>query len=134
MKQAEDVMTVQAVPEDVPASTDHDLHEGPGLVQDTILNPLREGMTQIATAPPCVMVIFGVSGDLTSRKLMPSLYDLAMTSRLAEGFTIIGISRRDWSDEKFRDEMRAAVEAHARTPVTQARWDSFAKGLFYVCL
>ncbi|MGD9714845.1 MAG: glucose-6-phosphate dehydrogenase, partial [Thermomicrobiales bacterium] len=75
---------------DIPATLDHDLHEEPGAVFDAIANPLREGMTQIATAPPCVMVIFGVSGDLTSRKLMPSLYDLAMTSRLAEGFSIIG--------------------------------------------
>jgi len=132
MKQPEDMPAFPVVPDDVPASSDHDLHEMPGLVQDTILNPLREGMTQIATAPPSVMVIFGVSGDLTSRKLMPSLYDLAMTSRLAEGFTIIGISRREWSDEQFRGEMRVAVEENARTPVTQDRWDSFAKGLFYV--
>ncbi|MGE3796429.1 MAG: glucose-6-phosphate dehydrogenase, partial [Thermomicrobiales bacterium] len=117
---------------DIPATLDHDLHEEPGAVFDAIANPLREGMTQIATAPPCVMVIFGVSGDLTSRKLMPSLYDLAMTSRLAEGFSIIGVSRREWSDDQFRDEMRAAVEAHSRTPVTQDRWDSFASSLFYV--
>ncbi len=118
---------------DIPATSDHDLHEGPGVVFEQIVNPLREGMTQLATAPPCAMVIFGVSGDLTSRKLMPSLYDLAMTSRLAEGFSIIGVSRREWSDEQFRAEMRKAVEAHARTPVTQDRWDSFAAGLFYVC-
>ncbi len=117
---------------DFPAGSDHELHESPGLIEDLNLNPLREGMTQVSTAPPSVMVIFGVSGDLTSRKLMPSLYDLAMTSRLAEGFTIIGISRREWSDEQFRSEMRESVEANARTPVTQDRWESFAKGLFYV--
>ncbi|MEZ4498810.1 MAG: glucose-6-phosphate dehydrogenase [Thermomicrobiales bacterium] len=117
---------------DIPASSDHDLHDEPRIAFEQIVNPLREGMTQIATAPPCAMVIFGVSGDLTSRKLMPALYDLAMTSRLAEGFSIIGVSRRDWSDEQFRQEMRVAVEAHARTPVTQDRWDSFASGLFYV--
>jgi glucose-6-phosphate 1-dehydrogenase len=117
---------------DIPATSDHDLHDEPHAMFEQIVNPLREGMTQIATAPPCAMVIFGVSGDLTSRKLMPSLYDLAMTSRLAEGFSIIGVSRREWTDEQFRDEMRRAVEAHARTPVTQDRWDSFASGLFYV--
>jgi glucose-6-phosphate 1-dehydrogenase len=132
MSRTVDAPTLHVTPDDVPASSDHDLHELPGVIQDTVLNPLREGMTQIATAPPSVMVIFGVSGDLTSRKLMPSLYDLAMTSRLAEGFTIIGVSRREWSDEQFREEMRSAVEAHARTPVTQDRWESFAKGLFYV--
>lgn len=95
-------------------------------------NPLREGMGQIGTVPPCVMIIFGVSGDLTARKLMPALYDLAMTSRLPEGFSIIGVSRRDWSDEQFRKEMRSAIEAHAVMPVTQDRWESFARGLFYV--
>jgi glucose-6-phosphate 1-dehydrogenase len=118
--------------EDIPAGSDHGVHDIFDGGREAALNPLREGMNQVSTAPPCAMVIFGVSGDLTSRKLMPSLYDLAMTSRLAEGFTIIGVSRREWSDDQFRDEMRAAVEAHARTPVTNDRWNSFAAGLFYV--
>lgn len=53
---------------------------------------------------PAAMVIFGVSGDLTSRKLMPALYDLAVDSSLPEGFSIVGVSHRDWSDDEFRAE------------------------------
>ena len=78
------------------------------------------------------MVIFGVSGDLTSRKLMPALYDLAVGLPLPEGFSIVGVSRRDWSDEEFREKMREAVAASARTPVTEDAWQGFAKGLSYV--
>ena len=78
------------------------------------------------------MVIFGVSGDLTSRKLMPALYDLAVGQPLPEGFSIVGVSRRDWSDEEFREKMREAVAASARTPVTEDAWQGFAKGLSYV--
>ena len=78
------------------------------------------------------MVIFGVSGDLTSRKLMPALYDLAVGQPLPEGFSIVGVSHRDWSDEEFREKMREAVTANARTPVTEDAWQGFAKGLSYV--
>jgi glucose-6-phosphate 1-dehydrogenase len=112
---------------------DHEILDGAlNGVEEAIVNPLREGMFQAVTATPCALIIFGVSGDLTSRKLMPALYDLAMNSRLAEGFAIVGVSRRQWSDEQFRAEMRAAVETHSHLQVTDERWNSFAKGLFYV--
>ncbi|MEZ4532830.1 MAG: glucose-6-phosphate dehydrogenase [Thermomicrobiales bacterium] len=112
---------------------DHEILDGAlHGAEEVIVNPLREGMFQAVTATPCAMIIFGVSGDLTSRKLMPALYDLAMNSRLSEGFAIVGVSRRQWTDEQFRDEMRAAVEKHSQLPVTDDRWNSFAKGLFYV--
>ena len=81
---------------------------------------------------PAAMVIFGVSGDLTSRKLMPALYDLAVGQPLPEGFSVVGVSHRDWSDEEFREKMREAVTASARTPVTEDAWQGFAKGLSYV--
>jgi glucose-6-phosphate 1-dehydrogenase len=112
---------------------DHDVNDAiDGAFTLTSPNPLREGMAQATTAAPCAMVIFGVSGDLTARKLMPALYDLAMTSRLPEGFSIIGVSRRDWTDDHFRREMRAAIEAHALMPVTHDSWESFERGLSYV--
>ena len=100
-----------------------------GLTAD---NPLRVGLSQDRNPAPCVMVIFGVSGDLTSRKLMPSLYDLAVRIPLPPGFSIIGVSRRDWSDEDFRKEMYEAVKENAHAPFTDDAWDSFARGLFYV--
>ncbi|MBA2776172.1 MAG: glucose-6-phosphate dehydrogenase [Chloroflexia bacterium] len=95
-------------------------------------NPLRTGLRRERIPAPCVMVIFGVTGDLTARKLMPSLYDLAVGHPLPEGFSIVGVSHREWDDETFRGEMRKAVEASARTPVTDESWDLFAQGLSYV--
>jgi glucose-6-phosphate 1-dehydrogenase len=98
----------------------------------TAANPLRKGLALDRVPAPCVMVIFGVSGDLTMRKLMPALYDLAVGLPLPEGFSIVGVSRRPWSDDDFRAEMRKAIAGHTRTPITQESWDSFASGLFYV--
>src|SRR5918997_1866926 len=95
------------------------------------LNPLRSSEVDRVIAP-AAMVIFGVSGDLTSRKLMPALYDLAVGQPLPEGFSVDGVSHRDWSDEEFRAKMREAVTASARTPVTEDAWQGFAKGLSYV--
>jgi glucose-6-phosphate 1-dehydrogenase len=98
----------------------------------TLGNPLRAGLEFHRTPEPCVMVIFGVTGDLTARKLMPALYDLAVGHPLPEGFSILGVSHRDWSDDQFREEMRQAVMASARSPVTDESWQLFAQGLFYV--
>src|SRR5215210_5011555 len=95
------------------------------------LNPLRSSEVDRVIAP-AAMVIFGVSGDLTMRKLMPALYDLAVGLPLPEGFSIVGVSRRDWSDEDFRGEMRKAIAGQTRTPITQESWESFASGLFFV--
>lgn len=100
--------------------------------QEQITNPLRAGLRLERVPAPCVMVIFGVTGDLTARKLMPSLYDLAVGHPLPEGFSIVGVSHRDWDDDMFRAEMRQAAEAGARAPVTDDAWNLFAQGLFYV--
>src|SRR5215203_974164 len=78
------------------------------------LNPLRSSEVDRVIAP-AAMVIFGVSGDLTSRKLMPALYDLAVGLPLPEGFSIVGVSRGDWFDEDFRAEMREAITGRTRT-------------------
>jgi glucose-6-phosphate 1-dehydrogenase len=98
----------------------------------TTTNPLRGGLRLERAPSPCVMVIFGVTGDLTARKLIPALYDLAVGYPLPEGFSIVGVARRDWDDDTFRETMREAVEKSARTPVTDESWKLFAQGLFYV--
>src|SRR3954454_10141141 len=72
-------------------------------------NPFRAGLHIDRVPSPCVMVIFGVSGDLTSRKLMPALYALAIGHPLPEGFTIVGVSHRDWSNDDFREQMKSAI-------------------------
>src|SRR5436190_23277508 len=96
-------------------------------------NPLREGLEQERVPEASCLVIFGASGDLTHRKLLPALYSLAHDGLLPAGQTIIGFARPDFTDEAFRMAMREACDKHARTrPVDDAVWQNFAKGLFYV--
>ena len=96
-------------------------------------NPLREGLEQERVPDSSCLVIFGASGDLTQRKLIPALYSLAHDGLLPTGQTIIGFARPDYTDDAFRMAMREACDKFARTrPVDEAVWDNFAKGLFYV--
>jgi glucose-6-phosphate 1-dehydrogenase len=79
------------------------------------------------------MVIFGASGDLTRRKLIPALYNLALEQWLPAGFSVVGFARRADSDDVFRQHMHEAVDAFSRRrPVQPAVWESFAQGLFYI--
>ena len=64
-------------------------------------NPLREGLRIKQSTEPCVMVIFGATGDLTHRKLLPALYDLALEHPLPAGFSVVGFARRPYSDDDF---------------------------------
>jgi glucose-6-phosphate 1-dehydrogenase len=85
------------------------------------------------TVPPCALVIFGANGDLTMRKLMPSLYRLAYERRLPQGFAVVGTSRTPLSDEQFRAKMRESVEKFLEnSPFDAALWEDFERGLFYV--
>src|SRR5438874_2593783 len=96
-------------------------------------NPLREGLEQERVPDASCLVIFGASGDLTQRKLIPALYSLAHDGLLPAGQTIIGYARPDYTDDAFRMAMREACDKFARVrPVDEAVWDNFAKGLFYV--
>src|SRR5688572_22492740 len=96
-------------------------------------NPLREGLDQERVPEASCLVIFGASGDLTQRKLIPGLYSLAHDGLLPSGQTIVGFARADMTDEAFRAAMREACDKHARTrPVDDAVWESFSRGLFYV--
>ena len=96
------------------------------------MNPLREGLRLEQTPPPCTMVIFGVTGDLTHRKLMPQLYDLTVDTPLPAAFSIVGFARRDWDDERFRSEMQGAVKNALGEKVDDASWQGFAQRLSYV--
>lgn len=74
----------------------------------------------------------GATGDLTHRKLMPSLYNLAVQHMLPHGFSIVGLSRQDQDDEQFRNDMRASVSEFSRFGSVRPQvWDSFADGLFF---
>lgn len=77
------------------------------------------------------IVIFGASGDLTHRKLIPALYNLYVKKRLPENTRIVGFARRDWSDEVFRDGLKKGVEEFSDHSFEAKIWDKFAKSIFY---
>src|SRR5512146_868359 len=96
-------------------------------------NPLREGIRLERTPDPCVMIIFGASGDLTKRKLMPALYNLWRERFLPAGFSVVGFSRTDMNDAQYRAAMKQAVEQFGdQGPLNSEAWDNFAEGLFYL--
>jgi len=96
-------------------------------------NPFQDPLRFERRAPECAIVIFGASGDLTKRKLMPALYRLAYDRRLSAGFAVVGISRTPVSDEEFRKKMREAVQSFSEnTQFSSEVWDTFAPGLFYL--
>jgi glucose-6-phosphate 1-dehydrogenase len=76
-------------------------------------NPLVEGLERLPV-PPTTLAIFGATGDLARRKLLPALYNLAHEGALPERFNLIGISRRDQSDDEFRDQAREAIAQFSR--------------------
>ena len=84
------------------------------------------------TAPPCAIVIFGASGDLAKRKLIPAIYEMARENLLNDSTYVVGYSRSPMTDEQYRKEMRAAVEKHARSqPIDEAVWKSLEPRLYY---
>jgi glucose-6-phosphate 1-dehydrogenase len=96
-------------------------------------NPLRRGLAEDRTIDPCVVVIFGASGDLTKRKLMPGLYNLAVSRSLPGGFAVVGVARRPISNEDFRADMKAGTAKFSRRkPVDDAVWSDFERGVSYV--
>jgi glucose-6-phosphate 1-dehydrogenase len=95
-------------------------------------NPLRAGMRTARTVQPCVLVIFGATGDLTHRKLLPALYNLAIEQPLPPQFSVVGVARRPFSNEEFRRQALDSINQFSRrTPVNPAVWETFSKGLFY---
>ena len=97
-------------------------------------NPLRDPRDRRLPriAGPCGLVIFGVTGDLARRKLMPAVYDLANRGLLPPGFALTGFARRDWEDQDFAQVVHDAVQANARTPFREATWAQLAEGIRFV--
>ena len=94
-------------------------------------NPLREGLSIKAVPQPCAVVIFGATGDLTHRKLVPALYNIAADGEMPPGVAVIGFARRPKTDEEFRAEMEEATRKFSRQTVRDEVWAGFAKSLFY---
>jgi glucose-6-phosphate 1-dehydrogenase len=96
-------------------------------------NPLAAGERVRAIPPPTAMVVFGGSGDLAHRKIVPALYNLELHRLLPQNFAFVGSSRSEYSDEDYRADMRKAVEEFSRTqPIQHQVWESFASRLHYV--
>ncbi|WP_019926958.1 glucose-6-phosphate dehydrogenase [Nocardia sp. BMG111209] len=98
------------------------------------VNPLREERDQRLPriAGPCSVVIFGVTGDLSRKKLMPAIYDLVNRGLLPPAFALVGFARREYSDEDFAQVVLESVKAHARTEFRQEVWDQLSEGIRFV--
>jgi glucose-6-phosphate 1-dehydrogenase len=95
-------------------------------------NPLAEGLSLRRTPDPCALVIFGASGDLAHKKLLPALYALALRRLLPPRFAIVGVARTEGDDDAYREDMRKAVQQHARDEFRQDVWDELAPSLHYL--
>ncbi|MCS6710603.1 glucose-6-phosphate dehydrogenase [Brachybacterium sp. EF45031] len=97
-------------------------------------NPLRDARDRRLPliAGPSSMVMFGVTGDLAKKKLLPAIYDLANRGLLPPSFGLVGFGRRDWSHDDFAQYVRESVEAHARTPFVETTFEQLRGGLRFV--
>jgi len=97
-------------------------------------NPLRDPADRRLPriAGPCGIVLFGVTGDLARKKLLPALYDLTNQGLLPASFGLTGFARRDWTTEQFAAQVEASVRAHSRTGFRAAAWRQFSAGFRFV--
>jgi glucose-6-phosphate 1-dehydrogenase len=100
--------------------------------EDVRLNPLAEGLHDYRVAEPSIMVIFGATGDLSSKKLLPALYNLAKQRLLPAGFAVMGAAIDELSDDAFRKRATDVITENSRTqPIDQAVLSSFLQAVFY---
>ena len=99
-----------------------------------ISNPLRDPRDRRLPriAGPCGMVIFGVTGDLSRKKVMPAIYDLANRGLLPPNFALVGFARRDWEDQDFAQIVHDSVQEHSRTPFHEDVWQQLSEGIRFV--
>lgn len=94
-------------------------------------NPFAEGENRVIRPPSTALVIFGATGDLTHRKLIPALYNLAYDDYLPSGFAVVGAARSKLSDEEFRAGLFEAIKKHSRRTVSDELWQKFSQNIFY---
>jgi glucose-6-phosphate 1-dehydrogenase len=98
-----------------------------------LANPLRAGPRLARTPQPCALVIFGATGDLAARKLVPALYNLALQRLLPAAFAVVGAARADLTAEQFRENLHLDLARYSRTkPINEDVWRSFAESVHYV--
>ena len=102
-------------------------------VAPPLANPLRAGPRIARTPQPCALVIFGATGDLTARKIVPALYNLELQRLLPAAFAVVGAARADLTVEQFREKLHADLVTFSRTkPINEDVWRSFAENVHYV--
>ncbi len=99
-----------------------------------LVNPLRDPRDRRLPriAGPCGLVVFGVTGDLSRKKIMPAIYDLANRGLLPPSFALVGFARREWADQDFSQVVHDAVREHARTPWREDVWQQLSEGFRFV--
>lgn len=101
-------------------------------IPSSFVNPLVENSRSAKIPESCVLVIFGATGDLTARKLLPALYNLARDGQLPAHFACVGFARREKTHEMFRDEMLEAIKTYSRSkPIDMELWKGFREQVFY---
>ena len=93
------------------------------------IKPPQEDLVPVDS---CTLVIFGGSGDLARRRLIPALYNLLLDSLLPANFAVLGLGRKRMTDNEFRATLREGVLAHSRQSLVEDRWNAFASRLFYL--
>jgi glucose-6-phosphate 1-dehydrogenase len=99
--------------------------------QQPLANPLREGIATRSVPEACTVIIFGATGDLTHRKLIPALYNIAADGELPPELAVVGFARRPKTDDEFRAELEEAARKHSRQGVRDELWQNFACSVFY---
>ena len=101
---------------------------------EPFVNPLRDPQDRRLPriAGPCAVVLFGVTGDLARKKLMPAIYDLANRGLLPPGFALVGFARRDWDGEDFAQLVHDSVKERSRTPFREEVWQQLMEGIRFV--
>jgi glucose-6-phosphate 1-dehydrogenase len=105
-----------------------------GTPRAVVGNPLRDPRDRrLPRVPePCALVVFGVTGDLARKKLLPGIYDLAHRGLLPPDFVLLGFARRDWGDGDFESLAKAAAKEHARTPWDEEVWARLSSNVMFV--
>ena len=114
--------------------TIHPAAAPPGLASNTRSNPLRDPSDRrLPRVPePCALVVFGVTGDLSRKKLLPAIYDLANRGLLPADFVLLGFARRDWGDGDFESLAKKAAKEHARTAWNEEVWRRLSGNIRFV--
>ncbi|MFT4638243.1 MAG: glucose-6-phosphate 1-dehydrogenase [Verrucomicrobiales bacterium] len=99
--------------------------------EDLLVNPFRESFSSRQSPEPCIIVIFGATGDLTHRKLIPAIYNLLVDGDLPSPVEVVGFARREKSDEQFRSDLEAVNRKVSRQGHDETLWPTFSQSVSY---